>query len=103
MRRMRAGEIITYGDVHDWDHPSVVMRGSVEIEVRTDGGRVGKTIVHAGDGEHCEDSVINVPATWKHNITALEDDTVLWCICPPNQGGSPVLDKSDANLEYEWS
>lgn len=101
MRLERAGEGI-YGDVHPWNHPSVVMRGSVEITVRTDDGRVGRRVLRANDGSHSQNSVIQVPATWRHSIVALEDDTLIWCICPECDAGTPVVDKADANLEYEW-
>lgn len=78
----RAGDAAP-GHRHHFDHPTLLTNGSVSCEVN------GKaTIYHAP-------KVIFIPRDTRHQFTALEDGTTLWCVHAARDLDGEVLDPDD--------
>jgi len=83
---------------HNFDHTTIIFKGSVEMEYENEDGEVITRIVSApksGKGEPTErgEGYVLVPATMEHGMTALEDDTEVWCVfAHRDEHGDPVPD-----------
>jgi quercetin dioxygenase-like cupin family protein len=69
----KAGDVI-HGHAHNFDHTSICMRGAVRVV--GNGREVVLRSPTSNDGQ-CH---ILIKAGVEHEITALEDDTVFWCV-----------------------
>ena len=67
-----AGDV-THGHAHQFDHTTIVMEGAVRIRATLPDGRVI-------DREFRAPAHALILAGVEHEITALEDQTVYWCI-----------------------
>lgn len=73
----RKGDVI-HGHAHNFDHVTMVVQGSVEIEALLPDGSTRKVIKRAAGP--FQDRVVNIRAGVKHEITALEDGSEFLCI-----------------------
>lgn len=68
----KAGDV-TDGHTHNFDHTTVVFKGAIHVKATLpDGSVVERDFVAPA---HCL-----IRADVLHEITALEDDTVYWCV-----------------------
>lgn len=68
----RKGDAVQ-GHTHNFDHTTIIFKGAVRIEAE---GPNGETIVK----DFVAPAHALVRADWKHKLTALEDDSVFWCV-----------------------
>lgn len=73
MRGEKAGDLMADGHEHNFDHTTIVFKGSVHVEAKTPDGRV---IVR----DFTAPAHFLVKADVRHKITALEDNTEAWCV-----------------------
>lgn len=71
---------------HTFPHTSFVIAGSVAVVMDDDGPRTFEA-----------PSAFHIPAGVRHEITALEDGTVCWCVFPHRGGDGVVLDAYTGN------
>lgn len=69
---LKRGDVAT-GHRHHFDHTTIVFSGSVHVRAVCPDGRVIERDFHAPDS-------FLVLADVEHEITALEDGTVYWCV-----------------------
>ena len=69
----KAGDIVTESHSHNFDHTTSLFKGSLRIEATL---RDGTTVVREGKAP----SHWLIKANVAHKLTALEDDTVAWCV-----------------------
>jgi quercetin dioxygenase-like cupin family protein len=72
MRFANAGEMIQSHD-HPFDHTTIVFRGKVRVRATYPDGNVGQQDVEAP-------AHLLIEAGVRHELTALTDDTVVWCV-----------------------
>lgn len=68
----RAGDV-TQGHEHNFDHTTICLRGAIRVEVAS-GEQAGACVVVI-EGTH-----LLIRAGVRHEITALMDDTLYWCV-----------------------
>lgn len=68
----KAGDVID-GHEHEFDHTTFVWKGRIHIHAVDKEGC-------SKEGEFSVPSAILIKKNWAHTITALEDDTVFWCV-----------------------
>lgn len=84
-----AGEVVE-GHAHNFDHVTLVRRGSFRIEQLDETGNV----VRAVDRDAIEGHVL-IKAGVIHRLTALEDNSVYWCIYAHRNPQGEVLENYD--------
>lgn len=94
------------GHTHNFDHVSMVVRGAVCVEVERPDGEKGKRYISAPDPRDRYHSIdkccFNVPAGWKHTITAMTDMVEFWCAYPPRDEQGEIKEKFAPTDDYEW-
>ena len=76
----KAGDTVE-GHSHNFDHTSVVMRGAARFEATLHDGRTVSIDRFAADAEHGDSRChVLIKAGVTHKITALADDTIVWCV-----------------------
>jgi quercetin dioxygenase-like cupin family protein len=70
-RLAKTGDI-TNGHKHNFDHTTILMRGSVRITAKLDDGNLIR--------DAKAPAYVLIKAGVEHEIVALEDDTVYWCV-----------------------
>jgi hypothetical protein len=94
------------GHTHTFDHVSMVVRGAVVVEVTRPDGWVGRRYINAPNPEDAWHSIdrccFNVPADWKHKITALTDLAEFWCAYVPRDEKGEIKERFDPADDYEW-
>jgi hypothetical protein len=68
-----AADTVNPGHAHKFDHTSIVFTGAVHVRAETPDGRVIERDFYAP-------AHFLVKADVLHEITALEDDTTVWCL-----------------------
>jgi hypothetical protein len=86
---MKKGEVIE-GHSHNFPHMSLCLLGSVQIKARLpDGERMrnfyapSSQLLNRDEAGWARRCVVEIADGIHHEITALEDDTVFWCIYVP--------------------
>ena len=79
MRIFAKGEGIT-GDVHNFDHTTIIFHGAASIKgVRPDGS-VKEGLFKSPRPDWHGPSHALIEANVRHTITATEDNTMVWCV-----------------------
>lgn len=73
---------------HTFPHTSFVISGSIEVKLDDN---LPET--------YTSPSAFAIPAGVRHEIIALEDNTVCWCVFPHRDGDGSILDSYVGNLE----
>lgn len=71
------------GHAHQFDHISLLVKGSVRLQ------QEGDPVAH----EYAAPAYIQIPKQVRHHFTALEDDTLLWCIFALRDATGDVVDE----------
>jgi hypothetical protein len=75
----RAGDSVE-GHAHNFDHTSIVLRGAARFEAVLSNGPVSIDRF-AADDEHGDTRChVLIKAGVSHKITALTDNTIVWCV-----------------------
>ena len=79
-RLEKAGDEVE-GHAHNFDHTSIVLRGAARFEATLPDGRVLSIDKYAPDDEHGDKQChVLIKAGVRHKITALADNTIVWCV-----------------------
>jgi quercetin dioxygenase-like cupin family protein len=66
------GDVVD-GHAHNFDHVTLVIKGSIHVKFTLPDGREGEHDFAAGE-------FVTIKAKVLHKITALEDDTLFYCV-----------------------
>ncbi len=72
-RLLRAGDQVE-GHAHNFDHMTQVLRGRIHVRAFDPGGALREERTFEAF------SWCLIRAGWKHELTALEDETLFWCV-----------------------
>lgn len=75
----KAGDVVQ-GHAHNFDHTTIVFSGSVRIEAKTPDGREIDRVFKSPRPDWAGGSHALIKAEVAHKITALEDNTIAWCV-----------------------
>lgn len=76
---MAAGQYVQ-GHTHHFDHTTVVFRGAIRIKATTPDGRVIEREFRSPRPDYAGPSHALIKAEVTHEITAIEDGTIFWCV-----------------------
>lgn len=79
--------MIIHGHTHNFDHTTIIFKGSVHIKAELPNGKII-------DKDFKSPSYCLIRAEVKHEITSLEDNTEFWCVY------SHRTPKGEVSIEY---
>lgn len=90
----KTGDVLQ-GHTHNFDHTSFFVQGDVKLELTTP------------DGEYIETKEFHAPAFFlikanvRHQITALTDDVIFWCVYSHRNAQGEIVEETDTYNAYQ--
>lgn len=91
----RKGEVIE-GHTHTFDHTTIFFRGSFKVVSSSPEGVTSSQIISAP-------SHLLIEKDWKHEITAQEDDSEMWCVYSHRNANGEVEQEYNSELSKNYT